>query len=90
MRYLLPLTIGLSLFTFSCATGDDKREGTTDNPQPAVGTTFDENDRLESGTTTGTAPTGDTAGFYTRRGVNDQVGPTGRGSDSDHPEAPAY
>ncbi len=75
-----------------CATGEDKREGTSDRPQPAVGTTFEQEG---SRSTTGTAPPGDTAGVNARQGVNDQIGPTGgddarQDPDWEHEEAPAY
>jgi hypothetical protein len=88
-RKKLELAItGLALIIWAgCATGEDKREGTAGRPQPAVGTTFgtDTVPRV-----TGTAPPGDTAGVNARRGHNDQIGPTGRGPDPSHPEAPAY
>jgi hypothetical protein len=89
MKKLMSLSIGLLLFVTGCATGEDKHEGTTGRPQPAVGTTFE--DDVQTGpAATGTAPPGDTAGVHARRGTDDQIGPTGRGPDEDFPEAAPY
>ncbi|MDQ3100093.1 MAG: hypothetical protein M3R08_01790 [Bacteroidota bacterium] len=73
--------------TISCATGEDKNDGTEDRPQSAVGTTFEEN---EESTTTGTAPSGDTVAVDPQPGTIDQVGPTGRTQPKSHEETPAY
>lgn len=85
---LHPLAFALIFAFAGCATGEDKNEGTTEEPQPSVGTTFEQN---EQSTTTGTAPAGDTVGVHTNTITNDQVGPTDdeQGAD-DQPEAPAY
>jgi hypothetical protein len=87
MEKIFCTSVVAALILIGCSTGEDKREGTSNRLQPSVGTTFN-TDTVPA--TTGTAPPGDTAGVNARRGINDQIGPTGRGPDESFPEAPSY
>lgn len=76
MKNISFTTLLLSSFIWiGCATGEDKNEGTTEEPNSSVGTSF-ERDQTRS---TGTTAPGDTAGVNTTPTGNDQVGPTGNG-----------